>query len=276
MAMRMIRGFTVGTVAVGAATYCCTFVVRPGEGAVLYNKMSGLKDKVFTEGLNFRMIGLEEAKYFNIRVQPRELTTSTGTADLQVVNIRLRLLFHPDPEMLPTIYRSLGMDFDERLLPSISNEILKAVVAEYKAEDLIVQRDQVSEKLAQMLRKRAKEYHVIIDDVALVHIEFSNEFMTAVEQKQVAHQQAERFKYVVMKNEQEKLAAVVRAEGESTAAKLISDAIASHGEGLVALRKLEAAKEIASDLAASPNVHFLPSGASVLLNTVVNTVVKQR
>ena len=49
-------------------------------------------------------------------------------SDLQNVNITLRILFRPIPKELPNIYTSLGEDYDERVLPSITNEILKAVV----------------------------------------------------------------------------------------------------------------------------------------------------
>ena len=48
--------------------------------------------------------------------------------DLQTVNITLRILFRPAPEELPKLYSSLGQDYDERVLPSITQEVLKAVV----------------------------------------------------------------------------------------------------------------------------------------------------
>jgi prohibitin 1 len=56
-----------------------------------------------------------------------------------MVNITLRVLSKPDVEQLPRIFRNLGLDWDERVLPSIGNEVLKAVVAQYQAEQLLTQ-----------------------------------------------------------------------------------------------------------------------------------------
>jgi prohibitin 1 len=87
----------------------------------------------------------------------------------------------------------------------------------------------------------------------------------AVEQKQVAQQEAERSKFVVMKAEQERRAAIIRAQGESEAAKLIYDATAIAGMGLIELRRIEASREVASTLAKSPNVSYLPGGQNLLM-----------
>lgn len=66
--------------------------------------------------------------------------------------------------------------------------------------------------------------------------------------------------------DQERRAAVIRAEGESAAAKLISDATRAAGAGMIELRRVEAAKEVAATMARSGNVVYLPGGSNMLLS----------
>jgi prohibitin 1 len=94
---------------------------------------------------------------------------------------------------------------------------------------------------------------------------FGKEFTTAVEQKQIAQQDAERAKFVVEKAEQERQAAVIRAEGEAEAANTISAAINKAGDAFVQFRKIEASREIAASLSQSKNVSYVPSSSGNLL-----------
>lgn len=183
-----------------------------------------------------------------------------------MVNLTLRVLSKPRKESLPTIYKNLGTDFDERILPSIVNEVLKATVAQYNAEQLLTQREKVSRQIRETLTARASNFNIELDDVSMTHLTFGREYASAIEAKQVTQQEAERSRYIVQVAEQEKIAAIVRAEGESMAAQLISDAMAKSGDGLLQLRRIEAAKEIASTLSRSRNIVYLPKGSNVLLN----------
>ncbi len=74
----------------------------------------------------------------------QNISTTTGSKDLQMVSITLRVLSRPDVEHLSKIYQGLGMDYDERVLPSIGNEVLKSIVAQFDAAELITQREVVS------------------------------------------------------------------------------------------------------------------------------------
>lgn len=181
-----------------------------------------------------------------------------------MVNLTLRVLSRPEVERLPQIFKTLGLEYDEKVLPSIGNEVLKAVVAQFNADQLLTERPHVSALVRESLIRRAKDFNIELDDVAITHLSYGAEFSRAVEQKQVAQQEAERSKFVVAKAEQERRAAIIRAQGESEAAKLISEATAAAGNDLIELRKIEASREIAGTLAKSPNVNYLPKGNQVL------------
>merc|ERR1712137_1493901 len=114
-----------------------------------------------------------EDTHFMIPVVQRPFVT--GTKDLQMVNIKLRVLWRPVIEELPTLYRELGTDFDERVLPSIGNEVPKSVVAQYNAEELLSKRGEVSDRIKQEMMKRARHFHLTLDDVAITHLTFGRE-----------------------------------------------------------------------------------------------------
>ncbi|VEL16089.1 unnamed protein product [Protopolystoma xenopodis] len=167
-------------------------------------------------------------------------------------------MFRPQPDLLPRIYSNLGVDFDERVLPSITTEVLKAVVAQFDASELITQRELVSQRVNEYLTERASSFGILLDDISLTHLSFGKEFSDAVEAKQVAQQEAERARFLVEKAEQQKLASIISAEGDSEAAILISKALGSSGEGIIELRRIEGAEEIAYHLSKSRNITYLP------------------
>ena len=80
----------------------------------------------------------------------------------------------------------MGIDYDQRVIPSIGNEVLKSVVAQYNADQLLTLREKVSLEIKDILEKRAKEFNIILDDVSITHLQFSRDFASAIEQKQVA------------------------------------------------------------------------------------------
>lgn len=160
------------------------------------------------------------------------------------------------------------------------------------ASELITNREIVSARIRDDLLNRAKEFNIMLEDVSIVsspcrmfariqltirhtwrespllthpfplHLagkwriklinRFGKEFTTAVEQKQIAQQDAERAKFVVEKAEQERQAAVIRAEGEAEAANTISKALNRAGDAFVQFRKIEAAREIGMFLSSPP------------------------
>ncbi|XP_049849000.1 uncharacterized protein LOC126317009 [Schistocerca gregaria] len=240
--------------------------VEGGHRVIIFNKIFGVREKIFEEGTIWRWPVLEQTIDYDIRMRPRSIGSLTGSKDLQMVKITLRVLYRPDPSKLPTIFRTLGTDFDERVLPSIVNEVSKSVVAQYNASQLIVQREIVSRTIRERLTDRAKDFNLLLGDVSITHLSFGKEYSNAVESKQVAQQEAERAKFIVEKAEQEKLSAIIRATGEAKAAQLIGEAIQSNPNFLT-LRKYDTSREIAKLVSNSQNKALL-SADILLLNTL--------
>lgn len=234
--------------------------VEGGKRAVIFDRLNGVQQQVIGEGTHFLIPWLQKAIVYDVKTKPKTIATTTGSKDLQNVSLTLRVLHRPEVLKLPVIYQSLGLDYDERVLPAIGNEVLKSIVAQFDAAELITQREVVSARIRQELSRRANEFNIQLEDVSITHMTFGKEFTKAVEQKQIAQQDAERAKYLVEKAEQEKRANIIRAEGEAESAETVSKALAKAGDGLLMIRRLEASKDIAATLANSSNVSYLPSG----------------
>jgi len=264
--LTVVSRLGLGLGAVAMVPSVCMFDVDGGQRAVVLNMFSGIEQKVRGEGTHLKVPWLMQPKLYNIRTRPKLIQTTTGTRDLQTVTIHVRMLFKPEVEGLPHIHTSLGEDYDERVLPAIANEVMKATIAQYNAEQLLTQREQVSHEIREGIVARASQFSILMDDVAITHLTYGKEFARAIEEKQVAQQDAERQKFIVLKSEQERQATVTRSEGEAEAARMISEALKEHGTCLIEVRSLDADKDIAENLSKSPNVMYLPHGQQMLLN----------
>ena len=79
--------------------------VKGGTRAVIFDRLSGVKDTVSNEGTHFLIPWLQKSIIYDVRTKPRDISTTTGSKDLQMVSLTLRVLHRPEVQMLPKIYQ---------------------------------------------------------------------------------------------------------------------------------------------------------------------------
>ena len=123
----------------------------------------------------------------------------------------------------------------------------------------------VDEIRSDVIRRLAGEFSVIVEDVAVTRYDYMRDYASAVEQKQVQQQEAERAAWKVEEIRQQGLAKQIVTEGDAVAAKLLRAATKASGGALIELRRIEARQEIARMLSTSNQVSYVPSGANLLV-----------
>ena len=127
---------------------------------------------------------------------------------------------------------------------SIENEVLRLIVAQYNAEELLSKHTEVSPRIKAELIKRGVNFHLTLEDLAITNLMFGRNFMKVIESEQVASQEAERNHSFVQRAEKEQIASVTQAEEAAEAATIIAAAMERTGDAIVEVRQMDAAKEI--------------------------------
>lgn len=99
--------YRVAPIAAGGAVLASQslFDVKGGTRAVIFDRLSGVKDDVINEGTHFLIPWLQKSIIFDVRTKPRSISTTTGSKDLQMVSLTLRVLHRPNVQALPKIYQ---------------------------------------------------------------------------------------------------------------------------------------------------------------------------
>ncbi|KAG8189883.1 hypothetical protein JTE90_018664 [Oedothorax gibbosus] len=215
-----------------------SFPVDVGHRAVIVDKFAGLKPNVIGEGIHFLIPWVQRPIIFDVRWRPRKISVETGTKDLKTVHVTLQMLFRPVATELPKICTTLGYDYEEKVLPSITTKALKAVVARFDASEIITKRHLIYQKFCEELIERGSQLGLILNDISITRLTFSTELRMFVKMKQEAEraqQEAERAQQeakraqFLEKAEQHKKDTVITAEDYTQAAVLLAKAFVESG-----------------------------------------------
>lgn len=191
------------------------------------------------EGIHLIMPMVNTVEMMEVRTQKEESKATAASRDLQIVTTSLALNFHVDPSRVGDLYRRVGKEYKARIIDPAVQESLKVVTAQFTAEELIKSRAQVKQMVEEDITQRLATYALIVEPAGLsiTNFDFSPEFNKAIEEKQVAQQQAEKQKYVLQQAELERQTQVARAKGAAEAARLNAAALQVQGGNLVIMRE---------------------------------------
>jgi regulator of protease activity HflC (stomatin/prohibitin superfamily) len=201
-------------------------VVNAGERGVMM-KFGKVQEVILGEGLHLIIPLVNTVKNLSVRVQKQEISAEASSKDLQDVFTDVALNWHILPEEANLVFQEIGDE--QQIINKIINpaveEILKAVMAKYTAEEIITKREEVKSAVDDLLTGRLVDYHIAVNDISLVHVHFSQRFSDAVEAKQIAEQEAKQADYIALKAIKQAEAMVNLAKGEAEAQRLIKETL---------------------------------------------------
>jgi prohibitin 1 len=179
------------------------------------------------EGLHLIVPIVHTVQKLSVRVQKQEISAEASSRDLQDVFTDVALNWHMIPHEANVIFQQVGDELAvvDRIINPTVEEVLKAVMAQYTAEEIITKRGQVKAGVDELLTTRLANYHIDVDDISLVHVHFSQRFSDAVERKQVAEQEAKRAEFIALKATKEAEAKINLAKGEAEAQRLLRETL---------------------------------------------------
>lgn len=198
-------------------TYNSFQVVGAGERGVVFSQIGGVQETVRGEGLQFKVPFLQTIIPIDVRIHKAETSASASSKDLQMVSSRIALNYHIAPDQASQIYQDVGTLYKERLIDPAVQEAVKAVTAQFTAEELITRRAEVSTLIKEMLAQRLVVRDIVVDEFNIVDFNFSDVFNQAIEAKQTAEQEALKAQRDLerIKIEAEQTVTAARAEAES-------------------------------------------------------------
>lgn len=203
-------------------------IINAGERGVLM-RFGQVQDEILGEGIHFIIPMLNTVEKLSVRVQKQEISAEASSKDLQDVFTDVVLNWHIVPQEANVIFQEIGNEqaVAERIIQPAIEEILKAVIAKYTAEEIITERQAVKTEVDHGLTTRLLTYHMVVDDISLVHVRFSDRFREAVEAKQIAEQEAKRAGFMALKAIKEAEVRVNLARGEAEAHRILNETLTS-------------------------------------------------
>jgi regulator of protease activity HflC (stomatin/prohibitin superfamily) len=210
-------------------------IVQPGYRGVVTH-MGATQKVVLEEGLNFVMPIRDSVHQIYVGIKKTETDGESGTSDSQKVDVKVAINWHQLPNSTPYIYKELGNDAESRILMPAILDAMKGAVGKFRAEELIVQRDEARNKITERLRKIVNPHGIEIDETSITSLSFSKAFDKSIEEKIVAEQKKKQAEFDLARIEVEVRQELAKATGVAAQMKAKSKEITPD---LLAQQKLD-------------------------------------
>lgn len=194
----------------------CITIVEAGHTGVVVT-LGKVNDGVLQEGIHVKAPFVQKVVKIDNRITKLEVQTEAFSKDLQTVTTTLAINYRVDTSKSFSIYKNIGADYETVLVTPAVNEVLKATTAKYTAEESVTNRALISDGLVEGLNEKLNSIGLYVTDVNIINFDFSEAFITAIEEKQVAQQK-------LLKSETDKQTAIINAEANAETIRITAEA----------------------------------------------------
>ena len=203
-------------------------LIGAGERGVILT-LGAVQDNIMGEGFNLKLPFFQSVKTLDVKTHKHEVKTLAYSKDIQTVDSTIALNYHLDPLAVNKLWQEIGKDYEIRIIDPSVQEAIKVVTAKFTAQNLIEQRTEVREEIKVELLGRLTPHHIIVDEFSIVNFDFSDAYEKAVEEKQVAQQQALKAENDLRRIKVEADSRIAQARGEAEAIRIQAQAITQQG-----------------------------------------------
>lgn len=170
-----------------------------------------------TEGLYFINPFTTHVAQLNIQTLKWDTFTEAYTKDVQKSTIHFAINYSLDPTFAAEMYRTVGADWPNVLLPQVLNEEIKRQIGQVEAVGLVAQRDAIAREIERLVTTNLAAKHILVSGLRLTNIDYTKEFEDAVEAKVVAQQRAieEQNRTVQIQQQANQVVITAKANAES-------------------------------------------------------------
>lgn len=223
----MIGSLVIAAIIGLTALFSSFYTVQEGHRGVIthFNEYHGIAQP----GLGLKLPYAQKVIEVDVRTLSSGERIVAGTHDLQNVSTEVNINYHLDPNAVATIYSKVGLGNIEKVITKRIIETTTAVVAQYRAEDLLKQREIVKNQIVADLSKKLVAYNIVVEDVQITEFKFSEAYAKSIERKQIAEQEALTAVNNTRTVQEKAKQAIEAAKGEAEAIRIQSEAIKQNG-----------------------------------------------